>query len=76
MVCRLIPEPHNQTSYDLFIGEALAAWADNRVFRDGRWYFDEAGPEWRTVHHVSGGRYMGIGDVLPFNRSPDEGPGA
>nr|WP_314262127.1 flavin reductase family protein [uncultured Devosia sp.] len=76
MICRLIPEPHNQTTYDLFIGEVEAAWADDSVFRDGRWHFEDADPDWRTLHHVSGGRYLGIGDILDFNRSPDEGPGA
>ena len=28
LVCRVIPEPHNQQTYDLFIGEVVAAWAD------------------------------------------------
>lgn len=76
MICRLIPEPHNQSTYDLFIGEVDAAWADDRVFRNGRWFFEEADATWRTLHHVSGGRYLAIGDILAFNRSPDEGPGA
>lgn len=37
LVCRLLPEPHNQATYDLFIGEVVGAWADERVFRAGRW---------------------------------------
>ena len=28
LACRLVPEPHNQQAYDLFIGEVTAAWAD------------------------------------------------
>jgi flavin reductase (DIM6/NTAB) family NADH-FMN oxidoreductase RutF len=42
LVCRLIPESHNQQAYDLFIGEVTAAWADERVFQQGRWKFDAA----------------------------------
>lgn len=66
--CRLIPEPHIQASYDLFIGEVLAAWADDRVFRDGHWQFETAGQEWRSIHHVAGGHFYAIGEAL---RAPD-----
>lgn len=57
MECRLIPEPHNQQTYDLFIGEVIAAWADSRVFKDGHWHFDQH-PELRSLHHVAGGFYF------------------
>ncbi|MBD8528473.1 MULTISPECIES: flavin reductase family protein [unclassified Massilia] len=62
--CRLVPEPHNQASYDLFIGEVMAAWADERVFRDGHWHFEDAGPEWRSIHHVAGGHFYAIGEPM------------
>ena len=62
--CRLVPEPHNQAAYDLFIGEVVAAWADNRVFRGGYWHFENAGPEWRSIHHVAGGHFYAIGDAM------------
>ena len=62
--CRLVPEPHNQASYDLFIGEVVAAWADERVFRDGHWHFEDAGPEWRSIHHVAGGHFYAIGEPM------------
>lgn len=64
LACELIPEPHNQQCYDLFIGEVKAAWADARVFRDGRWRFDEANPDWRSLHHVAGGHYYAIGEGM------------
>lgn len=64
LACRLLPEPHIQQTYDLFIGEVTAAWADTRVFRDGRWFFETAGPEWRSLHHVSGGHFYAIGEAL------------
>lgn len=62
--CRLIPEPHNQASYDLFIGEVVAAWAEDRVFRDGHWHFESADPRWRSIHHVAGGHFYAIGEPL------------
>ncbi|HEV7308092.1 flavin reductase family protein [Ensifer sp.] len=37
LVCRMIPEQSIQSRYDLFVAEVVAAWADDRVFRDGRW---------------------------------------
>jgi flavin reductase (DIM6/NTAB) family NADH-FMN oxidoreductase RutF len=69
MACRLIREPHNQETYDLFIGEVTAAWADTRAFRDGRWQYERADPAWRSVHHIAGGHFYAIGDAL----SVDEG---
>ena len=41
LICKLIPEAHNQQTHDLFIGSVIAAWADTRVFRDGHWHFSE-----------------------------------
>ncbi|TXH39132.1 MAG: flavin reductase family protein [Rhodospirillaceae bacterium] len=64
LACRLISEPHNQQTYDLFIGEVVAAWADSRAFKDGRWHFERADPAWRSLHHVAGGHYYAIGEAL------------
>ncbi len=64
LLCRLIPEPHNQQTYDLFIGEVTAAWADDRVFSQGRWHFDQADNTLRTIHHVAGGSYLVSGDTI------------
>ena len=55
--CRLLPEPHLQQTYDLFLGEVVAAQADARVFSDGHWHFDEH-PGLRTLHHVAGGQFL------------------
>lgn len=64
LVCRLIPEPHNQTAYDLFVGEVVGAWADDRVFHAGRWHFDGAPDELRTLHYVAGGQFYATGASL------------
>lgn len=64
LVCKLIPDPHNQQSYDLFIAEVVAAWADERVFRNGHWEFDSAPAELRTLHYVAGGQFFAIGESV------------
>lgn len=69
LICELIPEPHNQQAHDLFIGKVVAAYADDRVFRDGHWYYHEADPSWKSVHHVAGGHYYTIGDAVDANKS-------
>ncbi len=57
--CRVIPEPHIQDRYDLFLGEVVAAWADPRAFRDGHWEFAPDGP--RSIHYVAGGNFFETG---------------
>jgi flavin reductase (DIM6/NTAB) family NADH-FMN oxidoreductase RutF len=64
LACKLIPEPHNQQAYDLFIGEVVGAWADTRVFSEGRWHFEDADPDLRSLHHVAGGHFYAIGEPL------------
>ncbi|WP_397449835.1 flavin reductase family protein [Pseudomonas sp. NA-150] len=61
--CRLLPEPHTQQTYDLFLAEVVSAQADERVFSDGRWHF-EGHDELRTLHHVAGGNFLTIGDPV------------
>ena len=60
--CRVIPEPHIQQAYDLFLGEVLAAWADPAVFNDGRWHFDAEGE--RSIHYVAGGHFFATGEAF------------
>ncbi len=64
LVCQVIPEPHNQTAYDLFIGEVIAAYADERVFSAGRWHFDGQPDALRTLHYVAGGQFYATGESL------------
>lgn len=67
LACKVIPEPHNQEKHDLFIGEIIGAWADDRVFKNGRWDFEHADPSMRSIHHVSGGHYYAIGEPFDSN---------
>jgi flavin reductase (DIM6/NTAB) family NADH-FMN oxidoreductase RutF len=61
--CKVIPVPHIQDTYDLFLGEVVAAWADERVFSNGRWHF-EGHDDLRTIHHVAGGAFMTVSDTF------------
>lgn len=61
--CKVIPEPHIQETYDLFLAQVVAARADDRVFSDGRWHF-KGHEELRTIHHVAGGAFMTIGETF------------
>ena len=58
--CRVIPEPHIQKTYDLFLGEVVAAWADPEVFSKGRWHFPDA--ERHSIHYLAGGSFFATGD--------------
>ena len=64
LACKLIPKPHNQQTYDLFIGEITGAWSDTRVFSEGHWHFEQADPAQRSLHHVAGGNFYVIGEAL------------
>ena len=62
--CRVLPEPHNEQTYDLFIAQVTAAWADARVFRDGHWQFEHAPDALRTLHYVAGGHFYATGQAV------------
>lgn len=63
-VFRVLSEPHNESAYDLFIGECVAAWADPRVFTNGHWHFESAPEALRTLHYVAGGTFYAIGEKI------------
>lgn len=72
LVCKVVSEPHNQNVHDLFIGEVVAAYADARVFREGRWTFDGQPDALRTLHYVAGGQFYLTGASLQVRTgSPD-----
>jgi len=55
----VIPEPHIQAAYDLFLAEVVAAWADPAVFADGYWKDDQGGK--RSIHYIAGGQFFETG---------------
>jgi flavin reductase (DIM6/NTAB) family NADH-FMN oxidoreductase RutF len=64
LYCKVLLEPHVQSAYDLFIGEVIGAWADDRVFQNGHWNYENVGPEWRSLHYIAGGHFYAIGDPV------------
>jgi flavin reductase (DIM6/NTAB) family NADH-FMN oxidoreductase RutF len=60
--CKVEPEPHMQESYDLFVANVVAAWADDASFVDGVWRFPR--DEDRTIHHLSSGVFLTSGDIV------------
>lgn len=69
LYCKVVVEPHVQTTYDLFIADVIGAWADDRVFRDGHWHYETAAPEWRSLHSIAGGHFYAIGDAVRVDPS-------
>lgn len=60
--CRVLDEPEMAQRYDLFLAEVVAAWADERLFVDGRWQPVEASRS--TLHHVAGGVFFTQGEPV------------
>lgn len=60
-VIKLIREPHNEKTYDLFMGQIVKAWADSRVFSNNHWHLEEGPDELRSMHYVAGGHFYAIG---------------
>jgi len=64
MECRVLPATaHVAGPHDLILAEVIGAWADERVFSQGRWHFENAPPELRSLHHVAGGHFYAIGEA-------------
>lgn len=64
VIFEIIPEARNESTYDLFIGKAVAAWADDRVYQDGHWNFDGQSDDLRPLHYVAGGHFFTTGEAL------------
>lgn len=60
--CTVAPEPQMQERYDLFVGNVVAAWADDALFVDGVWRFPTDGD--RTLHHLSAGVFLTSGTIV------------
>lgn len=69
--CRVIPWPALTAAHDLVLAEVLGAWADERVFRQGRWQFGAAPAGLRSLHHLGGGHYVLPGEAVVGRPAPD-----
>ncbi|TDM09125.1 MAG: flavin reductase [Ideonella sp. MAG2] len=59
--CVVIRRPEIEQAHDLFLAEVTAAWANSKVFSNGRWHFGSGDDKLRTLHHVAGGHYFATG---------------
>jgi flavin reductase (DIM6/NTAB) family NADH-FMN oxidoreductase RutF len=66
--CRLLRDEAVQQRHDLFVGEVLAARADDRVFSGGRWHFESADDSLRTIHHLGAGAFVVAGERVQARR--------
>lgn len=64
MECRRIAEPHSEDAYDTCFAEVVAAAADARVFRAGRWILSADNAALHSIHHLGGGRFACAGELL------------
>ena len=63
--CRVLPATaHVAGPHDLILAEVVGAWADERVFSQGRWHFEDAPAELRSLHHVAGGFFCATGEAV------------
>ena len=62
--CRALDEKPVLERHDLWLGEVVAAWADDEVFRDREWRFSGATDARRTIHHVARGVFIAAGERL------------
>ena len=63
--CKVIATPAVQDAHDLFIAEAVAAWADERAFAHGKYLpLGDTPPTWRTLHHLGAGNFLVPGEQL------------
>jgi flavin reductase (DIM6/NTAB) family NADH-FMN oxidoreductase RutF len=62
--CRLIREPHTEDAYDTCFAEVVAAAADERVFANGRWRFDDGDAQLQTIHHLGAGNFVRSGGMF------------
>ncbi len=61
-VFKKLPEVAMTKTYDLFMGECVAAFADSRIYVNNHWEFENADASLRTFHYVAGGHYLAIGE--------------
>ena len=62
LACRLVPEPHNQQAYDLFIGEVVAFHLSDAIYDGTR--VDAA--RMRPISRLGGPLYAGLGEIFQF----------
>ena len=70
LICKVLPETEFQQKYDMFLANVVGAWADNRVFSNGHWHFDESPDELHTLHYIAGGQFYTTGKGINLKEHP------
>lgn len=70
LICKVLPETEFQQKYDIFWANVVGAWADDRVFSNGHWHFDESPDELRTLHYIAGGQFYTTGKGINLKEHP------
>lgn len=76
--CRVLRDEHTAAvaqAYDTWFVEVLGAWADERVFRGGRWSLREDNAALHTLHHLGGGLFGLPAVQVQARRLPEPGAG-
>lgn len=71
LICKVLPETEMQQKYDLFLADVVGAWADDRVFRNGHWHFDDVSEELKTLHYIAGGQFYATGKGINLKDHPN-----
>lgn len=64
LICEILPQSAAVSEFDLLLAKVVAAYADDEIFENGRWKFDEKGDEWRSLHYIAGRKFYTIGKSL------------
>jgi len=71
LLCKQLPAPELAQAHDLFLAEVTAAWADDRVFAQGKYRPLEQWPaHLRTLHHMGAGHFVLPGEAVQGQMLP------
>lgn len=70
LICKVLPETELQQKYDMFLADVVGAWADDRVFNNGHWHFDDVPDELKTLHYIAGGQFYATGKGINLKEHP------
>ena len=62
MICKILPQSAAVSEFDLLLADVVAAYADDKIFENGRWKFGEADDALRCLHYVAGRKFYLTGN--------------
>ena len=64
-VCKVLPETEIQKKYDLFLGQIVQAFYDERVIKDGHPQFENLDADFSILPNFGGAMFYRLGKRLP-----------